>query len=87
MAVTKMCISRGLGGRIDLTEINCPGPDDATKKMLRLFGELSNAYIVCPAEKTGDTMRLCKMNLAVHALEGDVREGNTYYEDLHSRIE
>jgi type I restriction enzyme M protein len=34
-------------------------------------------------EKTGDTMRLCKMNLAVHGLEGDIREGNTYYEDLH----
>jgi type I restriction enzyme M protein len=35
-------------------------------------------------EKTSDTMRLCKMNLAVHGLEGDIREGNTYYEDLHS---
>jgi type I restriction enzyme M protein len=23
------------------------------------------------------------MNLAVHGLEGDIREGNTYYEDLH----
>jgi len=34
-------------------------------------------------EKTSDTMRLCKMNLAVHGLEGDIREGNTYYEDLH----
>jgi type I restriction enzyme M protein len=35
-------------------------------------------------EKTSDTMRLCKMNLAVHGLEGDIREGNTYYEDLHN---
>ena len=34
-------------------------------------------------EKTSDTVRLCKMNLAVHGLEGDIREGNTYYEDLH----
>jgi type I restriction enzyme M protein len=24
------------------------------------------------------------MNLAVHGLEGDIREGNTYYEDLHN---
>jgi type I restriction enzyme M protein len=23
------------------------------------------------------------MNLAIHGLEGDVREANTYYEDLH----
>lgn len=37
-------------------------------------------------EKTGDTVRLCKMNLAVHGLEGDVREGNTYYEDLHNSV-
>jgi len=35
-------------------------------------------------EKTNDTVRLCKMNLAVHGLEGDIREGNTYYEDLHN---
>lgn len=34
-------------------------------------------------EKTGNTVRLCKMNLAVHGLSGDVRQGNTYYEDIH----
>lgn len=32
-------------------------------------------------EKTGDTVRLSKMNLAVHGLEGDIRESNTYYEN------
>jgi type I restriction enzyme M protein len=32
-------------------------------------------------EKTGDTVRLSKMNLAVHGLQGDIREGNSYYED------
>lgn len=32
-------------------------------------------------EKTGDTVKLAKMNLAVHGLNGDVREGNSYYED------
>ena len=37
-------------------------------------------------EKTGDTVRLAKMNLAVHGLDGDIREGNTYYEDLHDSI-
>ena len=37
-------------------------------------------------EKTGDTVRLAKMNLAVHALGGDIREGNTYYEDLHDSV-
>ncbi len=34
-------------------------------------------------EKVGDTVKLCRMNLAVHALEGDIREAITYYEDLH----
>jgi type I restriction enzyme M protein len=34
-------------------------------------------------EKTGDTVRLAKMNLAVHGLSGEVQEGNSYYEDPH----
>lgn len=33
-------------------------------------------------EKTGDTVRLAKMNLAVHGLQGDIRESNSYYEDI-----
>ena len=37
-------------------------------------------------EKTGDTVKLAKMNLAVHGLGGDIREGNTYYEDLHDTV-
>jgi type I restriction enzyme M protein len=35
-------------------------------------------------EKTADTTKLCRMNLAVHGLEGDIRQANSYYEDLHS---
>jgi type I restriction enzyme M protein len=34
-------------------------------------------------EKTATTIRLAKMNLAVHGLEGDIKEGNTFYDDLH----
>ena len=37
-------------------------------------------------EKTGDTVKLAKMNLAVHGLAGDIREGNTYYEDRHDSV-
>ncbi|MGC9394647.1 MAG: N-6 DNA methylase [Anaerolineae bacterium] len=33
-------------------------------------------------ERVADTVRLCKMNLAVHGLEGDIRQANSYYEDL-----
>jgi type I restriction enzyme M protein len=35
-------------------------------------------------EKVADTVKLCRMNLAVHGLEGDIREGISYYDDLHS---
>lgn len=34
-------------------------------------------------EKTPATIRLAKMNLAVHGLEGDIQEANTFYEDKH----
>jgi type I restriction enzyme M protein len=34
-------------------------------------------------EKVGETVKLGKMNLAVHGLAGDIRQGNAYYEDLH----
>ena len=37
-------------------------------------------------EKTATTIRLAKMNLAVHGLEGDIREANTFYEDVHSLV-
>ncbi len=37
-------------------------------------------------EKTEATVELCKMNLAVHGLGGDVRQGNTFYEDRHDSI-
>jgi type I restriction enzyme M protein len=37
-------------------------------------------------EKTDETGRLCRLNLAVHGLEGDVKHGgniNSYYDDPH----
>src|SRR5690606_3226445 len=34
-------------------------------------------------DRVTDTIRLCKMNLAVHGLSGDIREANSYYEDPH----
>jgi type I restriction enzyme M protein len=37
-------------------------------------------------EKTATTIRLAKMNLAVHGLEGDIVEANTFYEDEHTLV-
>ena len=35
------------------------------------------------AEKTLETVKLAKMNIAVNGLRGDIRQANTYYEDAH----
>jgi type I restriction enzyme M protein len=35
-------------------------------------------------EKVGATVALSRMNLAIHGLEGDIREANSYYEDEHN---
>jgi type I restriction enzyme M protein len=40
-------------------------------KELSLFG----------IEKTRETLRLAKMNLAIHGLSGEIKEANSYYED------
>src|SRR5262245_14680052 len=40
-------------------------------------------------EKTDETGRLCRLNLAVHGMEGDIRHGgnvNSYYDDPHNAI-
>jgi type I restriction enzyme M protein len=42
---------------------------------------------ICGVEKTDETGRLCRLNLAVHGLEGDIRHGgdvNSYYHDPHN---
>jgi len=37
-------------------------------------------------ESVEQTVRIAKMNLAIHGLSGDIRQGNTYYEDLHKSL-
>jgi type I restriction enzyme M protein len=42
---------------------------------------------ICGVEKTDETGRLARLNLAVHGLEGDIRHGgnvNSYYDDPHN---
>ena len=38
-------------------------------------------------EKTKETVKLGKMNLAVNGLSGDIKQGNSYYEDAHDCID
>ena len=45
-----------------------------------------NEIAIYGQEKVAETIRLCKMNLAVHGLSGDIRQSNTYYEDPHKSV-
>jgi len=49
----------------------------------RLGQDTSHRVTFFGQEKTATTIRLAKMNLAVHGLEGDIREANTFYDDVH----
>jgi len=49
-------------------------------------GNPSRELSIHGVEKTDETGRLCRMNLAVHGLEGNIRHGgqiNSYYDDPH----
>lgn len=43
-----------------------------------------NEISIYGQEKVAETVRLCKMNLAVHGLSGEIKQANTYYENIHS---
>ncbi len=47
----------------------------------------SDELSIYGSEKTFGTVKLCKMNLAVHGLSGDIKESNSYYEDVHKSVE
>ena len=46
----------------------------------------SEALTFYGMEKNPTTIRLAKMNLAVHGLEGDIQKAITYYEDPHELV-
>ena len=52
----------------------------------RLGADTAHRVTFFGQEKTATTIRLAKMNLAVHGLEGDIREANTFYEDVHTLL-
>jgi type I restriction enzyme M protein len=63
----------GSGGMFVQTSHFLENRGTHTHQMVTFYGQ----------EKTSTTIRLAKMNLAVHGLEGKIVEGNTFYEDLH----
>jgi type I restriction enzyme M protein len=54
------------------------------KAKAQFAGAAMQAISIYGQERVAETVRLCKMNLAVHGLGGDIRQANSYYEDLHN---
>lgn len=48
--------------------------------------EAMNELVIYGQEKTSQNVNISKMNLAVHALAGDIKQGNTYYNDIHKSL-
>jgi type I restriction enzyme M protein len=46
-----------------------------------------NDFVVYGQEKTPETVKLAKMNIAVNGLRGEVKQANTYYEDAFGSFE
>jgi type I restriction enzyme M protein len=70
---------RGAGGEGNSAEV---GEDTYS-------GDPARELSIHGVEKTDETGRLCRLNLAIHGLEGDIRHGgqvNSYYDDPHDAI-
>lgn len=52
----------------------------------RDYGHASDRLTFYGMEKNAITIRLAKMNLAVHGLEGDIQQAISYYEDPHDLV-
>lgn len=49
-------------------------------------GDTAKKAVFYGQEKNRDTIRIAKMNLAVHGLEGKIAEAITYYQDEHTLV-
>ncbi|MBU0511981.1 MAG: type I restriction-modification system subunit M [Chloroflexi bacterium] len=73
----KRVVGRDLAGLdSEVSQKSVVGRDLAGLDTISIYGQ----------ERVAETVRLCKMNLAVHGLGGDIRQGNSYYEDLHNSV-
>lgn len=55
----------------------------SAKFVNRHSGNSDSDISIYGQENVMDTVKLCKMNLAVHGIQGDIRLFNTYYENVH----
>jgi len=76
--------------RIHAGQTPSPSPlpvgEGGAERRVRVNAEPITEISVYGQERVTETVRLAKMNLAVHGLAGEIREGNTYYEDIHNSV-
>ncbi len=53
----------------------------------RKTGGEDRSLFVYGAEKALENVKLAKMNIVVNGLRGDIRQANSYYEDIHNSFE
>ena len=49
-------------------------------------GRASDDISIYGQERVTETLKLAKMNMAVHGLSADIKSGNTYYDDEHGCV-
>ena len=62
-------------------------PEGEGRALSSYTGDPARELSIHGVEKTDETGRLCRLNLAVHGLEGEIKHGgnvNSYYDDPHN---
>jgi type I restriction enzyme M protein len=86
---TPACIVRLLVAMLEPTKGIVYDPCCGSGGMLvqsALFAKHSRELSLYGQESKEFTYRLCRMNLFIHGLEGDIRLGNTYFDDKHPAL-
>ena len=66
-----------------------PSPRPDGDEGTQYSGDPAQELSICGVEKVDETGRLCRLNLAVHGLEGTINHGgqvNSYYDDPHDAV-
>lgn len=56
------------------------------KSHLKNKSQVMNEVSIYGQEKTGSTVKIAKMNLAIHGLSGKITQANSFYEDIYESV-
>lgn len=59
---------------------------DFVKAHLNKKKQVMDEVAIYGQEKTGSTVKIAKMNLAIHGLSGKIIQSNSFYEDVHESV-